>query len=383
MTRIGAHGREVLLPRGFPASVGAGYIPYSAWHAVHLVAGTMTGVLSMQGLLFAVGLGAGAIPLAGALNFVLKDGIGQLGGVLYAAFSSRSFDAQPKYHRYSSTLLLQLSTGLEVLAPLVPALFLPLASVANIGKNVAYLATGASRAQLNRAFAISENLGDVTGKATSQAISASLIGTGLGVALSSAIGSDATWVAFSAFLPLSALTVYAAARSSAHAVLTTFDQQRADLAFEPLLVASPAASPSLAAIAAPAAVAARESFLSRYRGDTGIDIDPALTHSDWNEIQAQPSSLDVFDAHKYIVHPRPDGSVALWFDVDATAPQVLRGYLHARALRASATALVERLRTWSDSEFTAALAAAGWDVDHQYVSGAEGARLRIDGQPAS
>jgi len=32
----------------------------------------------MQSLLYAVGLGAGSIPMAAALNWVLKDGLGQV-----------------------------------------------------------------------------------------------------------------------------------------------------------------------------------------------------------------------------------------------------------------------------------------------------------------
>ena len=39
-------------------------------------------VLSTQALLYSVGLGAGAIPTAAAVNWVLKDGLGQLGGVV-------------------------------------------------------------------------------------------------------------------------------------------------------------------------------------------------------------------------------------------------------------------------------------------------------------
>lgn len=53
-------------------------------------------VLSTQSLLFAVGLGAGSIPLAAALNWVIKDGLGQLGGVLYAARVNNSFDSNPR-----------------------------------------------------------------------------------------------------------------------------------------------------------------------------------------------------------------------------------------------------------------------------------------------
>ena len=48
---------------------------------------------------------------------------------------------------FRSTVALQASTMLEVITPLVPALFLPLASISNVGKNVAWLAGSATRVQ--------------------------------------------------------------------------------------------------------------------------------------------------------------------------------------------------------------------------------------------
>lgn len=36
-----------------------------------------------------MGLGAGSIPLAAALNWVLKDGIGQVGGIVFARWVRR------------------------------------------------------------------------------------------------------------------------------------------------------------------------------------------------------------------------------------------------------------------------------------------------------
>ena len=366
----------ILLPRNFPSSVSPNYIPYSAWHGAHVVAGTMTGVLSMQGLLFAVGLGSGSIPLAGALNFVIKDGIGQLGGVLYAAFSSRSLDAQPKYHRFSSTLLLQVSTAIEVLAPLVPGAFLPMASLANVGKNIAYLATGASRAQLNRAFAISHNLGDITGKATSQGIAASLLGTSAGVALSSAIGSDATWVAFSAFVPLSALTVYAALKSSSYAILNTFDRQRLDLALAPAIAAS-----SLSHLAPPRAVADQESFTRMYHGDPGLVLDPPITPG-MLPPQA-PQALQALESDNFLLLPSHGLSSSaatttnLWFSQSATSLDVIRGYAVAAATRAGNTSFAQSLLSTSRESFAQSLSSLGWDVDHQYIADPSSHRIRL------
>jgi len=86
---------------------------------------TATGVLSMQALLYAIGLGAGlwcgvvfsdlillivftgAIPLAATVNWVLKDGLGQLGGVLYGAIYGTHFDDDPKRHRFYAVVALQ------------------------------------------------------------------------------------------------------------------------------------------------------------------------------------------------------------------------------------------------------------------------------------
>ena len=42
----------------------------------------------MQSLLYAIGCGAGSIPIAATLNWILKDGIGQLGGIAFASWVS-------------------------------------------------------------------------------------------------------------------------------------------------------------------------------------------------------------------------------------------------------------------------------------------------------
>ena len=45
------------------------------------ISGTICGVLSMQAMLFAIGVGSGPgqLALSGSLNWILKDGLGQLG----------------------------------------------------------------------------------------------------------------------------------------------------------------------------------------------------------------------------------------------------------------------------------------------------------------
>ena len=187
----------------------------------------------MQSLLYAVGLGAGSMPVAAAVNWVLKDGLGQLGGIAFASAVNNQFDRDVKLWRLRSALVLDVATLLEVCTPLVPSLFLPLAAIANAGKNVAWLSASATRAGLHLALTAQGNLADVTAKSGAQSITASLVGTGLGIALSPLVGAD-PWYILPVFASLSAIhiaSVYQAVRSIAVPTLTADRAQRLARAF--------------------------------------------------------------------------------------------------------------------------------------------------------
>lgn len=72
------------LPRGYPDSVSENYTRYVQLTAVGLLAGRVQSVLGTQAALFAVGLGAGAVPMAAAVQWVLKDGFGNAAAIAYA-----------------------------------------------------------------------------------------------------------------------------------------------------------------------------------------------------------------------------------------------------------------------------------------------------------
>ncbi|CAM9538262.1 unnamed protein product, partial [Laminaria digitata] len=123
----------LVLPSGFPASVRFPYAEYAGWQFVGMASSAAAGVMSTQSLLYAMGLGAGSIPLAATLNWVIKDGLGQLGGVAFSSLVNTRFDSNPKLWRIVAAVSLDASMVLELLAPLAPAYFLAVASVANIG----------------------------------------------------------------------------------------------------------------------------------------------------------------------------------------------------------------------------------------------------------
>lgn len=168
-----------------------------------MAASTGTGVLSTQSLLYiyfliynsfnrlAVGLSAStAIPISGALNWVLKDGLGQLGGIVFAGLVNTHLDEDPKHWRFVTSLMLEISTFMEVLSPFFPGYFLLVASLANVGKNVSWLLGGGSRVGIHKALCKKENLGDITAKCASQVTFCTLFGTAAGIAVSPFIGGS-------------------------------------------------------------------------------------------------------------------------------------------------------------------------------------------------
>jgi hypothetical protein len=221
--RLTASATAYLLPKGFPESVGPDYLPYSAWMGASTALGSAAGVLSMQALLCAAGIGGpGAAPLAASLNWVIKDGLGQLAAVLSAALISDRFDADPKYWRATAAACEVGARVLESVSPLFPGHFLFLASTANLGKSVACLAASATRASFHQSLERRHNLADITGKAGSQAIASSLAGTALGLGLSTVLLSSASdAIPAVGLLSLAQLgTTHAALRSLALPTLT-------------------------------------------------------------------------------------------------------------------------------------------------------------------
>lgn len=78
----------------------------------------------------------------------------------------------------------------QILTVYQPGYFLLMASIANTLKGVSMMAGGSTRAAFNISFAQGENIADITAKATSQYISTSLLGTCVGIILSSQISNN-------------------------------------------------------------------------------------------------------------------------------------------------------------------------------------------------
>ena len=327
------------LPAHYPTSVAPGYARFATFCFTASVAGSASMVLSTQTLLLAVGVVGSNVQqagiMAGAFNWVMKDFMGQLGGVVFASQmgKTRAFDTDPKRWRMVAAMALDGATLLEILSPLFPSiLVLPVASVANVGKNIGFLTASASRAALHQAVAITGNLGDVTAKAGSQSIMASLIGTSLGIGMSSLLAHD-TYNFALGFCVLGMIHQgcnYLAVQSIP---LAYFNRQRLYILLDEYI--------KNGTVMPPKDVAARESFFPFVSGD-------AATHS-WLSVGSQsldtlcPTPMDLQKVleysscspnhsatnPQYILQIMPDGHAHLMFFQTSTGEDMIRGMYHA------------------------------------------------------
>ncbi|KDP37796.1 hypothetical protein JCGZ_06698 [Jatropha curcas] len=166
---------RLMLPEGFPLSVTSDYLDYSLWRGVQGIASQISGVLATQALLYAVGLGKGAIPTAAAINWVLKDGLGYLSKIILSKFG-RHFDVNPKGWRLFADLLENAAFGLEILTPAFPNLFVFIGAAAGAGRSAASLIQAATRSCFYAGFAAQRNFAEVIAKGEAQGMVSKFIG---------------------------------------------------------------------------------------------------------------------------------------------------------------------------------------------------------------
>ncbi|CAN4076102.1 unnamed protein product [Withania somnifera] len=203
---------ELLLPEGFPESVTTDYLA----------------------LLYAVGLGKGAIPTAAAVNSVLKDGIGYLSKILLSNYG-RHFDVNPKSWRLFADLLENAACGLEILTPAFPHLFVPIGAIAGAGRSAASLIQAATRSCFCAGFAAQRNFAEVIAKGEAQGMVSKAIGIVLGIALANCTRSS-TSLALAYFAVVTWIHMFCNLKSYQSIQLRTLNPYRASLMFSEYLL---------------------------------------------------------------------------------------------------------------------------------------------------
>ncbi|CAK7356910.1 unnamed protein product [Dovyalis caffra] len=272
---------RLMLPQGFPQSVTSDYLDYSLWRAVQGVASQISGVLATQALLYAVGLGKGAIPTAAAINWVLKDGIGYLSKIVLSKYG-RHFDVHPKGWRLFADLLENAAFGLEMLTPAFPSLFVFIGATAGAGRSAAALIQAiflsimpllnyaATRSCFFAGFAAQRNFAEVIAKGEAQGMVSKFIGIMLGIALANCIGSS-TPLALASFSVVTWIHMFCNLKSYQSIQLRTLNPYRASLVFSEYLLSGQA--PPVKEVNAEEPLFPAVPFLNIYSKDNAQPID--------------------------------------------------------------------------------------------------------------
>ncbi|KAJ0248308.1 Protein root UVB sensitive 1 [Hirschfeldia incana] len=229
---------QFLLPEGYPNSVTSDYLDYSLWRGVQGIASQISGVLATQSLLYAVGLGKGAIPTAAAINWVLKDGIGYLSKIMLSKYG-RHFDVHPKGWRLFADLLENAAFGMEMLTPLFPQFFVVIGAAAGAGRSAAALIQAATKSCFNAGFASQRNFAEVIAKGEAQGMVSKSMGILLGIVVANSIGTS-TSLALAAFGVVTSIHMYTNFKSYQCIQLRTLNPYRASLVFSEYLISGQA-----------------------------------------------------------------------------------------------------------------------------------------------
>ena len=337
------YAHSLFLPTGFPNSVEPYYARYAGLTFIQVALNNVNRTLATQAMLLSVGAGSAGLPIAAAINWVLKDGIGQLGSIVVSSLINRNFDSDPKRYRFQAVALGQVSNLLSILSLSYPPAFLALTSISSTLSRIGTVAHLSSRVRIYDNMAREENVGDIMRCSQAQSTAASILGTAVGVVLAPVVLSSPSTI-LAVFTPLAVATQWLAYRSSCVVVSSTFNLQRAELIFDRVILNGQ--------FLTPAEVSEIETFVFPY--STRIIVNPPMT----SDLALKIGDLQT---NKFATL----GDVKVWISSEATAED---------AVRAVYSALHGDLDAWQHVRNR--LTSLGWMFDVSFIDD-ERARITI------
>ncbi|XP_049403515.1 protein root UVB sensitive 2, chloroplastic isoform X1 [Solanum stenotomum] len=349
-------------PSGYPYSVNEGYMRYTQFRALQHFTSAALSVLSTQSLLFAAGLRPTPAQ-ATAVSWILRDGMQHVGKLICSNLGAR-MDSEPKRWRILADVLYDFGTGLEVMSPLCPHLFLEVAGLGNFAKGMAVVAARATRLPIYSSFGKEGNLSDLFAKGEAISTLFNVLGLGTGIHLASTICSSMQGKLVVAPL-LSVIHVYSVCEEMRAAPVNTLNPQRTAMIVADFV--------KTGKISSPADLRYREDLL--FPGRLIEDAGKVKVGRSLHEV-VRPSKLqqfkEAFPEEKFLLN---HGS--RWTDMilehNATGEDALRGWLVAAYAsdmeqlvhEPSANILQEAYDKMNStfSPFLAELQAKGWHTD--------------------
>ncbi|KAK1283473.1 hypothetical protein QJS10_CPB21g00034 [Acorus calamus] len=287
-------------PSGYPYSVSEGYLTYTQFRALQHFS-------SLR-------------PTPAQATAILKDGMQHAGKLICSHMGAR-MDSEPKSWRILADVLYDLGTGLEVLSPLCPHLFLEMAGLGNFAKGMAVVAARATRLPIYSSFAKEGNLSDLFAKGEAISTLFNVLGIGAGIQLASTVCSSIQGKLIVGPL-LSFIHIYGVTQEMRATPVNTLNPQRTAMIVEDFVKAG--------RISGPADLRYRENLLFPERvieGAGNVKVGRPI-----RKVINKPSELrklrELFPREKFLLN-HDENFTNMVLEQDATGEDALRGWLVA------------------------------------------------------
>ncbi|KAK0153743.1 RUS1 family protein C16orf58 [Merluccius polli] len=218
--------KSVFLPQGFPQSVSEDYLRYQFWDTVQAFSSSLSGTLATQASLRGVGVGNREATVAAAtVTWLLRDGTGMLGRILFAWRKGTKLDSEAKKWRLFADVLNDFAMFMEIVAPSFPTSFTLIVCTAGIFKSIVGVAGGATRAALTVHQARRDNMADISAKDGSQETLVNLAGLLISLVLIPLV-TDNPVLTLSLFFLFTMLHLFANYKAVRSVVMETFNEAR-------------------------------------------------------------------------------------------------------------------------------------------------------------
>ncbi|XP_033827493.1 RUS1 family protein C16orf58 homolog [Periophthalmus magnuspinnatus] len=224
--------KSVFLPQGFPESVSTDYLQYQLWDTAQAFCSSLSGTLATQASLRGVGVGNQEATVAAATaTWILRDGTGMLGRILFAWRKGTKLDSEAKKWRLFADVLNDIAMFMEILAQFFPTFFLLIICTAGVFKSIVGVAGGATRAALTVHQARRDNMADISAKDGSQETLVNLAGLLVSLLLIPLITDNAplTLLLFTLFTVLHLVSNFKAVRA---VIMETFNEARLEVVWQ-------------------------------------------------------------------------------------------------------------------------------------------------------
>ena len=191
---------EAFFPEGYPESVSNDYLTYQAWDTLQAFASSISGSLATKAVLEGVGVGdETATSLAATITWLLRQGAGMIGQILFTWMQGSDLDHNCKKWRLFADILNDSAMCLELSGPLWPSFITQfILCFASVARSLVGVAGGATRTAITQHQAKAGNISDVAAKDGSQETLVNLVALLVNLMILPLIADNLalTWILF-------------------------------------------------------------------------------------------------------------------------------------------------------------------------------------------